>query len=61
MFFALHGRDSEINAFDFYLAEKLGKTIAEVHSIPNAEYVQWISYYTIRNEMQKVQGGGYRA
>lgn len=31
--------------FEFYLAAKLGRTIAELREMDNAEFVQWSVYF----------------
>lgn len=32
------------------LAEKLGKSIAEIDQMPMSEYNEWVAYYTILKE-----------
>lgn len=41
----------EVDSFDFVLAEALGKTLGEVRSLPNREYVEWRAFYRYRNAM----------
>lgn len=33
--------EGEMDAFDFILAERLGKTLAEVGAMSNHEYLRW--------------------
>lgn len=33
---------------DFILAEKLGRTVAEVHQMSNAEYLEWAAYLQVK-------------
>lgn len=52
----------EIDAYEFYLAEKLGRTVTELRcTMSNAEYQQWRAYQTWSNAMadfaaRKAQG-----
>lgn len=55
---ALHGRDSDIDAFLFTLAEKLGKTVREVEEgMDHMEYVQWQAFYIAKAAIGSVRGG----
>lgn len=38
---------------DFVLAENLGKSLAEVRSMPHVEYVEWAAFYTWRYAAQQ--------
>lgn len=45
--------------FEFYLAQKLGKTVAELHQMDNDEFVGWSVYYgrkAQRAELAAAQG-----
>lgn len=44
----------EIDPFDFFLAEGLGMSLAQVHALPNAEYVAWRAFYVFRHAMQNM-------
>lgn len=57
MMFALHDRPSEIDAFRFYLATQLGKTLAEIDLMPHQEYVEWGAYFTARHAIEHKTGG----
>lgn len=58
MMLALHGRDSDIDAFLFTLAEKLGKTVREVEEgMDHMEYVQWQAFYIAKAAIGSVRGG----
>ncbi len=58
MFLAMHGQPSEIEGFLFVLAEKLGKSVAEVMQFPALEIMQWRSYYTVKHQAEQLAGGG---
>lgn len=53
---ALNGRASDFDAFTFYLATKLSKTVAEIEAMPHAEYVQWMGYFTAYNAIRDMGG-----
>jgi hypothetical protein len=36
-------------AWDFLLAEKLGKTVAEIAAMPNVEYETWKDYIHVQH------------
>lgn len=48
---AMNGRESDVDTFRFYLAEKLGKTAGEIDRMSNAEYVEWAAYYEVKNAL----------
>lgn len=48
MVLALHGQPSETPAFDFVLADRLHKTLAEIRAMPHDEYVGWAAYIAAR-------------
>lgn len=37
----------EIDAIDYVLAEKLGKSLGEIRALPNAEIVEWGAYLRV--------------
>lgn len=41
--------------YDFFLAEKLHKTVAEIQQMPNMEYVRWQEYFPIKAMWQRLQ------
>jgi len=46
--------------FEFYLATKLGKTVAEVRQMSQAEYIGWTVYYgrkAQRLELERAKSG----
>lgn len=47
--------DGELDVFDFYLAEGLGKTLAEVEAMSNPEYVRWRAFYVWRNAQRDLE------
>lgn len=60
MVLAMNGRPSEANLFLFRLAEKLGKSLAEVRAFPALELVQWAAYFAAqgqRDELQRMVSG----
>jgi len=48
--------------FEFYLAQKLGMTVAQLRAeMPNQEFVEWATYYgrkAQREELERLKGGG---
>lgn len=48
MMFSLHGRPADVDAFQFHLAEKLGRTVGELADLPYDEYVGWQAYFTAK-------------
>lgn len=44
MMLSLHGRPSDVDGFRYFLAMKLGKTVAEMDLMPVAEYEGWQAY-----------------
>lgn len=40
--------------FDFYLAEKLGKTVDEIRRMPAEQWMQWSVYYGRRAQQQEL-------
>lgn len=58
MMLALNGRESEVDAFAFVLAEKLGMTVREVEErMDHREYVSWQAFFTARAAVESVQRG----
>lgn len=57
MMLALHGRETEFDAFVYVLAEKLHKTVGEIEQMPHAEYVRWQAYFTAQNAIREAHGG----
>jgi hypothetical protein len=52
MFFASVGQPSEVDVFEFYLADRLGKTLDEIRDMPHAEYVAWVSYHKVKQQQE---------
>ncbi len=45
--------------FDFYLAEKLGRTVQEMRlSVSNLEYLQWQVYYGRKAQREELAAKG---
>lgn len=55
MIFSLHGRESDSDAFLFYLGTQLGKTVAELDSLTYVEYVNWIAYFEAKNQRESMR------
>lgn len=45
---------SGIDPFDFYLAEKLCKSLKEVHELSSEEIEAWKDYYHYKQEMESI-------
>jgi hypothetical protein len=53
MMLSLNGRPSDANAFLFFLATELGKTVGELEAqLSYAEFVQWQAYHTAKNAIE---------
>ncbi len=46
--------EGNLDAFDFILAERLGKTLTEVRDMPNAEHIQWRAFFKYRKAMAEL-------
>lgn len=55
---ALCGRPSDVDVFPFYLAEKLGRTVAEINELSHAEYVGWMAYWESKNATENMKEVG---
>lgn len=53
--FSLHGKPSETDAFLFFLATELGKTVAELDGMSYGEYVQWQAYFEAKQAVESVR------
>lgn len=53
----MNNRDGGVDVFQFQLAEKLGKTVGELQSMPHDEYVAWFSYYTVKGVLEEMHRG----
>ena len=42
---------------DFVLGELLGKSLAEVRALPNAELVEWMAFLAYRRAVAEVERG----
>lgn len=54
MFFASVGEESDVDLFSFYLADRLGKTLAELEQIPHAEYMAWSSFHKVKQQQEQL-------
>lgn len=52
MMLSMIGQPSEIDHFHFVLAEKLGKSVAEILTLDEVEIVHWRAYYVARHATQ---------
>lgn len=55
MMLSLVGEPSDIDSFDFYLAEKLGCFVADLDRMSNAEYTAWAAYYEATSAMKNMK------
>lgn len=49
--------------FEFFLAEKLSKTVGEVREMPSEEFQQWAIYYARKaqkRQLEHLRKGGRR-
>jgi hypothetical protein len=47
----------EVDALDFVIATRLGKSLGEIRQLPNAELVEWAAYLKFERAMQELHGG----
>jgi hypothetical protein len=52
MFLATVGQDSDTDMFAFFLADRLGKTLAELDDMPASEYIAWSSYHKVKAQQE---------
>jgi len=45
----------EADEFEFFLAEKLHRTVAELDEMDHAEYVRWVVYYGRKAQRQDIE------
>lgn len=57
MMLSMLGEPSPVDAFEFYLATKLGKTWSEIRALPFREYVYWAAYFKSMKAMGGTGGG----
>lgn len=43
-----------MDIFAYFLADKLGKTLAEIDEMPHAEYCGWRSFHKVRNQQEEL-------
>jgi hypothetical protein len=41
--------------FEFFLAEKLGRTVVELGQMPNDEFVRWLVYFGRKAQRQDIE------
>lgn len=41
--------------FDFFLAERLHKTIGEIRAIPHREWTEWSIYFARKHQRQELE------
>jgi hypothetical protein len=46
--------EGELDVYDFLLAERLHKTLAEVGAMSNSEYLRWKAFDVYRNAMKEL-------
>lgn len=56
MFFASVGAPGGegVDVFSYFLADRLGKTLAELDDMPVAEYTAWLSFHRVRNQQEEL-------
>lgn len=57
MFFASVGKEGGegVDLFAYFLADKLGKTLAEIDEMPHAEYAGWKSFHKVKQQQEELQ------
>lgn len=54
MFFSSVGKGGDVDVFEFFLADRLGKTLDELRSMPAAEYTAWKSFHKVRHQQEEL-------
>lgn len=56
MFFASVGKEGGegVDVFTYYLADRLGRTLGELDTMPNAEYLGWLSFHKVRQQQDEL-------
>jgi hypothetical protein len=54
MFLSSVGQRSDVDMFAFYLADRLGKTLAELDDMPCSEYTAWSSYHKVKTQQENL-------
>lgn len=54
MFFSSVGVESDLEVFEFYLADRLGKTLGELDDMPHDEFVAWSSYHKVKQQQEQL-------
>lgn len=56
MFFASVGKEGgeDVDAFAYFLADQLGKTLGELDDMPHAEYTGWKSFHKVRRQQEEL-------
>jgi hypothetical protein len=44
----------EPDVFAYFLADRLGRTLAELEEMPHAEYLGWQSYHKVRQQQDEL-------
>ena len=47
--------EGELDPFDFMLAERLGKTLAEIGQMSNHEYLRWRAWHVYQTAMAEMK------
>jgi hypothetical protein len=42
------------NVFSYFLADRLGLTVAQVEAMPAREYMGWVSYHKVRAQAEEL-------
>lgn len=43
-----------VSAFDYFLADRLGRTVEELGAMPHAEYLGWRSFHKVRQQQDEL-------
>jgi hypothetical protein len=59
MFYASVGQENpdggaQVPVFDYYLADRLGRTVAELETMPHTEYLGWRSFHAVRHQQDEL-------
>jgi hypothetical protein len=56
MFFASVGKEGgeSVDLFAYFLADRLGKTLAEIDDMPHAEYTAWRSFHKVKGQQEQL-------
>lgn len=54
---SVHGRESDVEAFDYFLARELGRFVSDIEAMPYPEYLGWASFFKVKAAREGMRRG----